>query len=82
MNITFSTYKLASGDGKEWLCHCLENGKSRLLFPGDTEEEAVKAAMDFANTHLDTPERNALLKARAEARVKTREANKRKAATV
>lgn len=78
VNITFTTYKIVSGTGPEWLAHCLENDKSRLVFFGDTEMEAVQKAKDFANKNLDTPERRELLKERAKARAKAAQAKKEK----
>lgn len=78
MIITYTTYQLASGEGPQWMAHCLENGKSRLVFFGETEAEAMGKAKTFANTYLDTPERRAMLKERAEARAKAAKARKAK----
>ena len=75
--ITFDVYQLQHGQGPKWLCHCLEHGKSRLVFFGETEGEAVEKAKEWANSNLDTPERREIMRKRAAARIAAME-NKKK----
>ena len=74
MKVTFDTYQLVDGSGARFCCHCKENGNSRLVFFGDTAEDALAKATAFANSTLDTPERREMLRLRAEARAKARKA--------
>ena len=66
VNVTFEIYIKNSGK-PSWCIHCLENGKSRLVFFGDTEQEAMGKATKWANANLDTPERREILRQRADA---------------
>ena len=66
VKVNYITYSLVNGIGPKWLCHCVANGTSRLIFSGETEEEAIEKAKAFAIENLDTLERRALLKRRAE----------------
>jgi hypothetical protein len=76
MPVTFTTYSRVNGEGAEWLCHCQENGKSRLIFSGATELEAQRAAQEFADANLDTPERRRRLQELIERRKATTAARK------
>jgi hypothetical protein len=66
VNITYDKYQKVVGK-PDWCVHVLEDGKSRLVFFGSTEAEAMGKAKDWANTNLDTPERREILRQRAEA---------------
>ena len=59
MACDFPVYQKISGIGAEFMCHVLENGKSRLVFSGATAADAKSSAEEWANRALDTPGRAA-----------------------
>jgi len=80
---SFPVYAKANNDdGPAFQCVVLEDGKSRLVFPGNTHAEAETEARQWANSALNTPERHAKLAAAAQARAeaKARKAKKEQAA--
>lgn len=68
MEYDFPVYQRVSGHGADFLCHVIENGGSRLVFSGATAQMAERAAMEWANRALKTPERLARIADRAKAR--------------
>lgn len=72
MSFEYTTYKRTNGRGPDYGCHCTENGKSRLIFFGDTQADAEKKATDWINANFDTPERREMIRRRSEAATRTK----------
>lgn len=75
--ITVDVFKRVSGStSKDFCCHLFENGQSRLVFSGDTADEAERLALDWANSVLLTPERIERMRVAAAKRVEARKKRK------
>lgn len=70
--ITYAVYQKLEGEGPAFYCHLFENGSSRMFHKGDTAQEAVSAALVWADKNLNTPERQARIAAAAQRRVEAK----------
>ena len=66
--IVYDAYQKVVGK-PDWAVHVIEDGKSRLVFFGASEDEATLKAMKWVNDNLDTPERRETMRKRALARL-------------
>ena len=58
IHLEYPIYQRVEGTaGSPFMCHVLENGKSRLVFSGASAEAVLASAKEWANRELDTPER-------------------------
>lgn len=81
MTFTYPIYQRIAGEGgAPFMCHVFENGQSRLVFSGNTAEEAKQLAEDWVNRNFDTPERRARMAELAQKRAEAKRRKKEKEA--